>query len=68
MYAYGLKIHQFKAKVSEIKLYSFFLGNILKDFTIHNMKKKTGLNGKVYNISVSYDTIDISDIANMLIL
>ena len=36
------KIYQFKAKDSEIKDYALCLGNILKDFTINNMKK-TGL-------------------------
>ena len=36
------KIYQFKAKNSEIKDYTLCLGNISKDFTIHNMKK-TGL-------------------------
>ena len=35
-------MHQFKAKDSERKNYSQFLGNISKDFTINNMKK-TGL-------------------------
>ena len=34
------KIFQFKAKDSEIKKYSLCLGNISKDFTIGNMKKK----------------------------
>ena len=32
------KIYQFKAKWSEIKYYTLCLGNILKDFTINNMK------------------------------
>ena len=34
------KIYQFKAKDSEIKDYTQCLGDIWKDFTIHNMKKK----------------------------
>ena len=34
------KISQFKAKDSEIKDYTLCLGNISKDFTINNMKKK----------------------------
>ena len=33
------KIYQFKAKDSEIKIYSLCLGNISKDFTVINMKK-----------------------------
>ena len=40
------KIYQFKPKVSEIK-YTRYLGNILKDCTVNNMKKKTGLKGTV---------------------
>ena len=34
------KIYQFKAKDSEMKNYALCLGNISKDFTINNMKKK----------------------------
>ena len=37
------KIYQFKVKNSEAKTYPLCLGNVLKDFTIHNMKKKPGL-------------------------
>ena len=33
------KIYQFKAKVSEIKDYTLFLGNVSKSFTNNNMKK-----------------------------
>ena len=33
-------IYQFKAENSEIKDYVLCLGNISKDFTINNMKKK----------------------------
>ena len=34
------KLYHFKAKNSEIKDYALCLGNISKDFTINNMKKK----------------------------
>ena len=40
-------IYQFIAKDSEIKPYPLRSGNISKDFTIDNMKKKTVLKGKV---------------------
>ena len=33
------KVHQFKAKISEIKDYGLCLGNTSKYFTINNMKK-----------------------------
>ena len=34
------KIYQFKAKDSEIKVYTLHLGNISKGFTINKMKNK----------------------------
>ena len=41
------KIYQFKAEDSDIKYYALYLGKTLKDFTINNMKKKTGWKGVV---------------------
>ena len=41
----ALEIFQFKAKNSGIKKYVSCLSNVSKDFTIDNMKKKTGLKG-----------------------
>ena len=38
-------MNQFKAKDSEIEGYALCLGNISKDFTINNMKKKIRLKG-----------------------
>ena len=43
-------MYQFKAKDLEIKPYSLCLSNILKGFTIDNMKK-TGLKGYVHAFS-----------------
>ena len=40
------KIYQFKVKNSETKTYPLCLGNVLKDFTIHNMKKKNRIKMK----------------------
>ena len=60
LYANGVKICQFKAKNSEMKLCPLCVGNILKDFTVDNMKK-TGLYGYMYDFSVDCNTIDISD-------
>ena len=45
------------------------MGNISKDFTSNNMKKKTGLNGYAYEFSVDYNIIKTSiiiDINNYL--
>ena len=54
----NIKTQQFiKANDSEIKPYPFCLGNISKSFTDDNMKI-TGLIGKVYNFSVTYETIN----------
>ena len=40
LFVSATKLYQFKAKNSEIKAYSWCLGNVSKDFTINNMKKK----------------------------
>ena len=40
LFVNAIKIYQFKVKDSEIKPYPLCLGNISKDFTIDNMKKK----------------------------
>ena len=41
------------------------LGNISGDFPANNMKKKTGLNGCVYNFSIDYRAFDTSNIINL---
>ena len=51
LYANGVKVYHFKAKDSETT----------NDFTADPMKK-IGLNGKVYRVSVDYNTIDIGNI------
>ena len=40
LFVNAIKICQFKSKDSEIKEYVLCLGNIFKDFTINNTKKK----------------------------
>ena len=57
-------ICQFKVKVSEIKPNILCLRNIQKDCTANNMKK-TGLNGYVYDFTIDYNIIDISDGINI---
>ena len=64
MYVNVVTTYQFKAKDSEIKRDRLSLGYILKNFTVDNMKKY-GLNGFVYNLSVDYKTVDVSDIVNI---
>ena len=57
LYANGVKIKPLKAKDSEIKPYPLCSRNTLTSIT-----RKNELNGKVYHFSVSYETIDVSDI------
>ena len=40
------------------------LGNIWKDWSVDNMKK-TGLKGSVYDFSVDYDAIAVSNILDI---
>ena len=40
LFVNATKVYQFKAKDSEVKDYALCLGNVSKDFTINNMKKK----------------------------
>ena len=48
-------------QIIEIVAYPLCLGNISKDWSVDNMKK-TGLKGCVYDFSVDYDAIAVSDI------
>ena len=56
----GTGIIKFKAKDSEIAAYALSLGNISKDWSVGNMKK-TELKGYVYDFSVGYNAIAVSD-------
>ena len=69
LFVNATKICPFKAKDSEMKKYILCLGNVSGDFLANNMKKKTGLNGCVYDFSLDYrafDTINIIDIHKYL--
>ena len=48
-----------------MKKYPLCLQNISKDFTANNLKKKTGINGYVYEFSVDYNVIDTSNIIDI---
>ena len=60
LFVNGAEIHKCKAKDSEIVATPLCLGNISKDFSVDNMKKK-GLNGFIYDFIVDYDAIAVDD-------
>ena len=62
LFVNGTKIIKFKSKDPEILPYPLCLGNISRDWSVDNMKKKPGLNGYVYDFSVHYDVIAVDDI------
>ena len=62
LFVNGTEIHKFKAKDFEIVAIPFCLENISKEFSVDNLRKKTGLNGYVYDFSVDYDGIAVDDI------
>ena len=64
LFVNGTEIIKFKAKDSEITAYPLCLGNISKDWSVDDMKK-TGLKGYVYDFSVDYDAIVVSDILDI---
>ena len=59
------EIIKFKAKDSEIVASPLCLGNISKDWSTDNMKKKTGFNGYIYDFSGNCDATDIDDIKDI---
>ena len=65
LFVIGTELYKFKAKDSEIVASPLCLGNISKDFSVDNVKKKTGLNGYVYDFSVDYDAISVDDILDI---
>ena len=62
LFVNGTKIYNFKAKDSEIVPRPLCLRNISNDWSIDNMKKKTGFNGYVYDFNADYDSTDVDDI------
>ena len=57
----GKEIIKFKAKDSDIVPNILCLGNISKEFSVENMKKKNGLYGSIYDFSVDYRAIAVDD-------
>ena len=64
LFVNGKEIIEFKAKDSETTPYPLCLGYISKDWSIDNIKK-TSLKGCVYDFSVNYEAIEVSDISDI---
>ena len=64
LFVNGVEIYKFKAKDSEIVATPLCLWNILKDWSVDNMKK-TGSNSYVYDFSVDYDAASVDDILDI---
>ena len=60
----GTEIIKFRAKHSETAESLLRIENILKDFSVNNMKN-TGLNGYVYEFTVYYNAIAVADILDI---
>ena len=65
LFVNGTEIYKFKAKDSEIVATPLCLGNISKDWSVDNMKKKNGFNGYVSHFSVDYDATAVDDIVDI---
>ena len=66
LFVNGTEIIKFKVKDSEIVASPLCLGNISKECSTDNMKKKkTGLTGYVYDFSADYNAITIDDIKDI---
>ena len=64
MFVNSKEMFKFKAENFEIVGTLLWLENILKDWSLDNIKK-TELNGYVYDFSVDYDAIAVDDILDI---
>ena len=65
LFVNGNEMIKLKVKDSELDSNILCLGNILKDFSVNNMKKETGLYGTAYEFSVDYGVISVENIFNI---
>ena len=65
LFVNGVEIIKFEAKDSKIISVMLRLGNVSKDFSASNMKRKTGLYGTVYDLSADYSAISVDDILSI---
>ena len=59
------EVYKFKEKDYKIAGNPLCLGNISKDWSTDNLKKKTELNSYVYGFGVDYVAITVNDIINI---
>ena len=64
LFVNGKEIIKFKAKDSEIAAYLLRLRSISKDWSVGNIKKNR-LKGYVYDFSIDYDAITVSNILDI---
>ena len=64
LFVNGTENIKLKEKDSEITTYPLCLGKISKDCSVDNMKK-TGFNGYIYDFSIDYDAMEVSDILDI---
>ena len=68
LFVNGTEIYKFKGKDSKIVARPLCLGNISKDWSTDDMKKKkkkTGFKRYIYDFSVDYDATDVDDIKDI---
>ena len=64
LFVNGTEIYKFKAKDSKIVANRLCLGNISKDCSVDNTKKR-GFTGYVYDFSVAYNAITVDSIKDV---
>ena len=64
LFVNGVEIYKFKAKDSKISVRPICFGNILKDWSVDNMKK-AGYIGYIYDFSVDYEANAVDDIKDI---
>ena len=65
LFVNGKEIDIFKAKGFETRATPSCLGNVSKDWSVDEIKKKLGINGYVYDFSVNYEAIGVANILDI---
>ena len=65
LFVNGTEIDKFTVKDSEIVPNNLCLGNLSKNVSASNMKKKNRFNDHIYDFSVDFDSIDVDHIKDI---